>query len=194
MASIPRGTMSPEDFLHWEEKQERKHFLHDGRVYAMAGAGRNHGSITPVLAALCVSALRGKPCRYRDTDTKVFVRARGNYYYPDGLIACPPHYVSETQGAIDNPTVIFEALSPSTKDFDREGKFDAYRRLDSLRDYVLIASDTIRVEVFSRRDDGSWSYTAYLPGAVAEIPSVGIELRLDELYEEAEFPENPQED
>ncbi len=189
MASVPEETMTFEAFLEWEAKQERKHYLHEGRVYAMAGAGRNHASITPVLAATCVNQLRGQPCRYRDTDTKVYVARTGSVYYPDGLIACPPNDVSESQGAIDNPTAIFEVSSPSTGRFDREGKFDAYRRLDSLRDYVLISSDSRRVEVYSLREDGTWSHAVYLSGSVARVPSVGVELSLRELYEEAAIDE-----
>jgi Uma2 family endonuclease len=153
----------------------------------MAGAGRNHASITPVLAALCVGQLRGKPCRYRDTDTKVVVVETGSTYYPDGLIACPPNYVNESAGAIDNPAVIFEVLSPSTWRFDREAKFDSYARLESLREYVLIHADTPRVEVFTRREDGKWVLGVYLGGTTAPIDCVGIALALDELYEEAVF-------
>ncbi len=181
------GTMEGEAFLEWEALQTEKHYLHDGLVYAMAGASDNHTRITPALASLCVSALRSKPCRYRDMDTKILVGTRGNYYYPDGLIACPPRYVSEPRGAIDNPTVIFEVLSPSSWRFDREEKFDAYRQLVSLQEYVLIHSDVVRVEVFARQLDGKWGLSVYLPGTIVQVESVGIELPLVELYEEAVF-------
>ena len=132
-------------------------------------------------------ALRGRPCRYRDENTKVRVSDR-NYYYPDGLIACPPHYVSNSTGTIDNPRVIFEVLSPGTKDFDREAKFDAYRLFPSFEEYVLIHSEVVRVEVFARQADGRWALSVYLPGTVAHVESVGIELSLEELYEEVVFP------
>ncbi len=185
--AIPRGPIGGEAFLEWESKQGERYYLHEGRIYAMSGASRNHGSITPVLAASCASQLRGKPCRYRDADTKVFVSSRENCYYPDGMIACPPNYVSASAGTIDNPTVIFEVLSPGTKDFDREGKFDAYRLLPSFQEYVLIHSDRIRVEIFTRQADGKWGLSVYLPGTVAPIESVGITLSLERLYEEAFF-------
>ena len=180
------GTMEGEAFLEWEALQSEKHYLHNGRVYGMSGGSRNHGSITPVLSRMCGVALRKKPCRYRDENTKVRISDR-NYYYPDGLIACPPSYVSESTGTINNPKVIFEVLSPSTKDFDREGKFDAYRSLPSFEEYVLIHSEIVRVEVFSRQSDGKWGLSVYLPGSVALIESVAVELPLDELYEEAAF-------
>ena len=179
--------MSIEAFLAWEATQVEKHFLHRGEVYAMAGAGRNHGSITPALSRICGSALRSGTCRYRDDDTKVIVPETGSTYFPDGMIACPPNYVSDSQGIIDNPTVIFEVLSPSTKDFDREGKFDAYGTIPSLREYVLIHSEIARVEVFTRPEGGKWTLSVYLPGTDALIESVGIALPLSELYEEVEF-------
>lgn len=191
--AVHLGPMAAEAFLEWESRQAEKYFLHDGRLYAMSGGSRNHGSITPVLSRMCGSALRGKPCRYRDENTKVRVSGQ-NYYYPDGLIACPPRYVSESTGTIDNPKVIFEVLSPGTKDFDREGKFDAYRLVPGFEEYVLIHSETVRVEVFTRQPDGKWGLSVYLPGTVARIESVGIDLSLGELYEEAVFPPDAQVD
>lgn len=176
--AIPMGRMSGEAFLDWEAEQEARHYLHDGVVYAMSGGSRNHGSITPVLSRMCGNALRGKTCRYRDENTKVRV-SEGNYYYPDGMIACPPHYISESAGTIDNPKVIFEVLSPSTKDFDREDKFDAYKLFPTFEEYVLIHSEVMRVEVFARQTDGKWGLSVYLPGTAARVESVGIELPLD---------------
>lgn len=182
--------MTVEGFLEWEAEQDGRHFLHDGRAFAMAGASRNHGSITPALTEICRRQLRDKPCRFRDDGTKVLVAETGATYYPDGLIACPPRYVSESTGTIDNPTVIFEVLSPSTARFDREGKFDAYRRLESLREYVLVHSDVVRVEVFTRQKDGKWGLSVYLAGS-AVLESVEISLSLEEIYAEVDFAEEP---
>ena len=76
-------------------------------------------------------------------------------------------------------------LSPSSEKDDRGDKFADYRRLPSLRDYVLVSTKQPAVEVFSRQDDGSWSLRVYLRGTVAHLPSVGVDLPLDELYETA---------
>ena len=110
----------------------------------MFGGSRYHGSITPALTEICRRQLRKKKCRYRDENTKVRVSDQ-RYYYPDGLIASPPHYVSDSTGTIDNPKVIFEVLSPGTKDFDREAKFDAYRLFSTFEESVLIRSEIRRV-------------------------------------------------
>ena len=178
-----------EAFLEWEAGRPVRHFLHDERVYATSGGSPNHGSITPALTEICRWQLRETPCRYRDENTKVRVSER-RYYYPDGLIACPPNTVSDSSGTIDNPKVIFEVLSPGTKDFDREEKFDAYRLFTSFEECVLIHSEIVRVEVFQRQADGNWGLSVYLPGSVPIVESVGIDLPLDELYEEALLPSN----
>ena len=84
---------------------------------------------------------------------------------------------------IDNPTVIVEVLSPSSEKDDRGDKFRDYRLLSSLRDYVLVSTKRPAVEVFSRQDDGSWNLRVYVHGSTAHLPSVGVDLPLDELYE-----------
>jgi len=175
------------EFLEWETRQEGRFELSSGRILSMAGAGEPHRSITPALSRICGQALRGRPCRYFDQDTKIAVEAAGASYYADGGIACPPNLVSRSTGAIDNPTVIFEVLSPSTEARDRGEKFLNYRLLPSLRDYVLIGTDRPLVEVFSRQPDGNWLLRIYLEGATAHLPSVGVDLPLAELYEDAVF-------
>ena len=101
--------------------------------------------------------------------------SKGSGYYPDGANTCPPNYLDRRYGTDDNPTVVFEVLSPSTVSFDRRGKADDYKTLSSLQNHVLIETETIRVEVFSRLNDGGWVQRVYLPGTSARFPSVDIE-------------------
>lgn len=86
--------------------------------------------------------------------------------------------------------MIFEVLLPSTANFDRGEKFDDYKTLPSLQDYVLIESDRARVEVFSRMEDG-WVQRVYLPGTFAHLPSLNIDLSPEELYENATIDAAP---
>ena len=145
--------MTLEEYFVLEEKALEKHELWRGQVYAMADGSGNHGDIINSLALVCGVALRGKPCRFLNDSRKVVVKEAGSGYYPDGAIACPPNDVDRRYGAYDNPTVLFEVLSPSTERRDRKRKFDDYRLLPSLQDYVLIDSQAARVEVFSRLPD-----------------------------------------
>lgn len=181
-----------EEFLRREAASPVKHHFIGGRmvereVVAMAGGSPNHVRITPVLSRMLGVALRGKPCRPFDSDTLVRIEEVDQDYYPDAGVACPPNFLSDTVGVIDNPTVIVEVLSPSSEKDDRGDKFENYRLLPSLRDYVLVATKRPSVEVFSRQDDGSWNLRVYVHGATAHLPSVGVDLPLDELYENAVF-------
>jgi Uma2 family endonuclease len=184
-ASINR--LSIEEFLKGELSAETKHELAWGLVRAMSGGSRTHVSITPALHEICRRSLRGSSCRYLDQDTKIVVEEANSAYYPDGAIACPPHFVNERSAAIDNPAVVFEVLSPSTEARDRGEKFQNYALLPSLKDYVLISTDRRRIEVFSRQEEGSWLLRIYLEGAIARVPSVDLDLSLTELYEDVAF-------
>ena len=188
--AAPLTLVSLEEYLDLEETAVDKHELFRGQIYAMVGGSSNHGEIIDSLAQVCGRALRGKkPCRFISDNRKVVVKEEGSGYYPDGAVAYPPSYVSPSRGTYDNPTIVFEVLSPSTERFDRTDKADDYKSLSSLRDYVLIESEKVRVEVFSRLDEGGWVQRVYLPGTVAHVPSVGIDLPLSELYENAIFEE-----
>ena len=184
--------ISIEDYLAFEETTPAKHELFRGRVYAMAGGSSNHSNIIVSLTQACGRSLQGrKPCRFVGENQKVVIGEEGSGFRPDGAIACPPNDLNRQQGTYDNPTVIFEVLSPGTADFDRTDKGDDYKTLPSLQDYVLIESEKVRVEVFSRQADGVWGQRVYLPGTTAHLPSLGIDLPLDELYENVIFEDQP---
>lgn len=188
-AAFQRVTI--DEYLAGELLAETKHELYDGLVYAMSGASPAHVLLTSTLARMAGNAFRGKTCRFLGIDAKVIVSEVGSSFYPDGVVACPPHWINGQSGAIDNPTVIFEVLSSSTENYDRSRKFDAYARLSSLQEYVLIYTRARRVDVLSRGND--WTIREYLEGS-AIMGSVGLELSLDELYEDVTFDqeENPE--
>jgi Uma2 family endonuclease len=190
--AVPVALNTFQEFLDFEETTPERHELFRGRIYAMAGGTANHDDIQISLIHACVRELRGRGlCRFVGENRKVQVKENGSGYRPDGAIACPPNDFNPRQGAYDNPTVVFEILSPSTSNFDRGEKFDDYKTLESLQEYVLIESDRIRIEVFSRLPDGRWAQSVYLKGSMVRLPSVGIELPLDELYENAVFDPEP---
>lgn len=181
-----------DEYLRREEASPVKHDFVDGcmverTVEAMAGGSPNHVRITPALMGMLRNALRGRECRAFDADTSIRVEDAGRNYRPDAGVACPPNFLSDRVGVIDNPVVLFEVLSPATERAERGDKFLDYRLLPSLRDYVLISSVRRMVEVFSRQEDGSWNLRIFIHGSVAHLPSVGIDLDLSELYEDATF-------
>jgi Uma2 family endonuclease len=182
--------MTVDQFLAWSGTVEERVELHRGRVawpVAMAGASANHQAICASLGRLCGNAVGGTPCKFLGQDARIVVQDTQSTFHPDGLIACPPRYLDRAAGTLDNPTVVFEVLSPSTESRDRTEKFDEYARLPSLRDYVLVSSQRPRVEVYSRLDDGSWALRVYLADTAAHVPSVDLLLPLSELFVNAVF-------
>ena len=181
---IAQALVSPVEYLRREREATTRHEYVDGAVCEMAGVSRNHVEIQGALATEVGIALRRKTCRILPADTKLLVGRK--YYYPDAMIACPPNFIDDANGVIDNPTVVVEVLSPSTRTLDCGPKFADYRTLPSLRDYVLIDSEARNVEVFSLQND-EWMVRKLETGT-AHLPSIGISLELDELYRHVVIP------
>ncbi len=189
MSAAPHLLLSPDDYLAFEEASvEAKHEYHDGEIFAMSGASPSHANVTDNLTIALGRRLRGKPCRVNSSDLRVEVDEGASYVYPDVVLVCGrPEYV---RGALVNPAVVFEVLSPSTEAYDRGYKFERYRRIPSLRAYVLIAQDRRHADVFARTEAGLWqigepvtegALTLALPG----LPP--LEVPFDELYEDVDM-------
>lgn len=186
VAGVSRlALISPRDYLCRERDAGRKHEYLSGAVYEMAGASRNHTRLTRNVHGILFRQLGTGPCENLDQDVKVWIEAHLAYFYPDASISCPPNYIDVANGVIDNPTVLFEVLSPSTASIDRGAKFAAYRTLPSLRDYVLIESEARQVEVFSLEGD-QWMVRTYTEGTIV-LPSISIEIEMEELYRHVTF-------
>ena len=179
-----------EAYLTMDEAADERLELFRGRPFTMMAASGTHVVVQANLAGICRNALRSKGCRFVGENAKVRVPRKGSGYHPDGTIACPLRFSNEAQGVVENPQVVFEILSPSTERFDRTDKWDDYATVESVREIVLIDTRAARVEVDERRDEG-WLRRVYLAGTVALVPSIGLELPLDELYEAVEFVEEP---
>jgi Uma2 family endonuclease len=119
------------------------------------------------------------------------------YTYPDVSIVCGEARIETDRFGVPtllNPKLIVEVLSPSTESYDRNRKFDLYRQLESLREYVLAWQTEARVQTFFRRDDGGWSFDAFAgKDAVAKLLSLNIDLPLAEIYANVELPPQPPE-
>jgi Uma2 family endonuclease len=205
----PVVRMTVEEYLEMERTSEVKHNYVDGYVFpvhgpvAMAGESGAHGDISFNLAITIGTQLKGRPCRGRTKDTKVRSgppgpwnpRSKaGMFSYPDVVIICGDvEYHDEDKDVVLNPTAIIEVLSPSTEAFDRGEKFDRYARWSpTLTDYLLVRQNRPHVEHYARQADGSWRHTraAELDAAV-DIPSVGVVLRLADVYDRVEFADLP---
>ncbi len=177
----PARRVTVEEYLAAEATALSRNEYLDGVVRAMPGAGENHLWVTTTLSDLIGPELRRKgACRLLDQDVRVLIPQFNAYVYPDRAIACPPQFASKVSGALENPKVIFEVLSPSTEAYDRGGKFRRYRSLQTMEEYVLISTMEPLVEVYARPNWALRSYEGL--DAVAVLESVGLELPLRELY------------
>jgi Uma2 family endonuclease len=174
---------SADDYLAFEETQASKHEYFQGEVFAMVGARDAHVTCSLNLASRLHLHLRGTPCRPYMADMKLRVEAADAFFYPDVFVTCDARDQANPLYKA-HPRLIVEVLSDSTARFDRGEKFGAYRRLDALREYVLIDPDTSTVEVF-RRHQGSddWSFHAYGGTDTLHLASVELDIHLDELFE-----------
>lgn len=176
-------TYTVAQYLEQEEASETKHEFLDGRIYDMAGGTPEHALCMNNVGGELRSLLRGRPCRVYSADMRVYVQATGLRTYPDVSVVCgKPQVDVDDKNAVLNPIVLVEVLSKSTEAYDRGEKFAHYRRIPSLREYVLVSTETKRVEVFRRGDNGVWSlYEANDDGSV-ELTSIGCKLALPEVY------------
>lgn len=188
MAGQPQPHLSVAEYLEMERVSEVRHEYLDGEVFAMVGASEAHVLIVSNLLATLHAQLRKGPCLVYTNDMRVQVAEIGLYTYPDLIVQGEePRFLEEShRNTLLNPTVIFEVLSESTEAYDRGKKFESYRTLDSLTDYLLVSHDEARIEHFTRREGGWFLTAARGEDAVLALPTIGCELRLAEVYERVE--------
>ncbi|OJY15628.1 MAG: hypothetical protein BGO98_23390 [Myxococcales bacterium 68-20] len=185
VSTAPLSRMTPAEYLEWERTQREKHQLLHGEVYAMAGGSPRHNRLCVRILARLDAALQGGPCGAFSSDQKVFIPASGNFVYPDGTVVCGPVQLHDgTADVIDNPRVVVEVLSKSTEPHDRGDKWEDYRSIPSLSDYVLVSQRLARLEHFAREADGSWRYRVVGAGGRLEL-TTGTILVVDEIFEGA---------
>jgi Uma2 family endonuclease len=187
MASEARRRMTVEEYLASERQSEtRNEYLH-GETFAMTGASRHHNRIALNVAMALDRQVADRGCEVFVSDMRVGVPAAHLFTYPDVVVACSEAEYAD--GEIDtllNPTLIVEVLSPSTERYDRGAKFESYRTLPSLAEYVLIAQDRVHVEHFVRQGGDAWLLTETdRLEDVLELPSIGCRLALVQIYQRA---------
>lgn len=179
--------LSPAEYLEREEKSPVKCEYVDGEVYAMAGAKRRHNLIAANLVARAWrAAARLEDCQVFGSDMKVYVEAYNCYYYPDLSVCCDRGDRGEL--FLTRPCFIVEVMSPSTASIDRREKRASYATLESLREYVIVDQDRMRVELY-RRESGGWrGYVLSEPDDVVESSCLMARFTLSQIYAGVELP------
>ncbi len=186
--STERFFATREEYLFYEETSPEKYDYFMGEVVARAGGSGDHNSIEGNLMGIFANVLQKTPCRPFTTNTKIWIPQRNSFFYPDAAIACGDLDIDKKNGILHNPTVIFEILSDSTEAFDRGQKFDFYRTLPSLKEYILLRQDAYSVASFLIIDKNSW-HTTLFEGIDKEvvIRSLDLKIQMKDLYRYVEL-------
>lgn len=187
MATQPKPLLTFDEYVALEHQADCKFEYYHGEVFAMAGGTPTHSIIQTNLAAALVPRLKGSGCRTYSSDMRILIKASGLYTYPDISIVCGPLGLVGGMSAT-NPKVIFEVLSYSTRRYDRVGKFEHYRQIAALEEYVLIEQDSYSIDRRRRLPDGQWEFTSFQgEAAILELASVNLTIPLKEIYADVPF-------
>jgi len=192
-ATLPRegapAQMTLAEFLTWEQTQELRHELVQGRPRAMTGGTQAHNIIAGNVYDFLRASLKAGPCRPFIADLKVIIAARGHVRYPDVLVDCAPVAANDT--AATNPTLIVEVLSKSTAWFDQTEKMDDYAAVPSIAAVILLHQDKRAFQLWTRDGQGLMRQSALEGEAVIPIEALSLSLPLDAAYEGLSFESAP---
>ncbi len=170
------------EYLALEAASPTRHEYVNGEIFAMAGGTPDHSALAASVIHLLTAALIDRPCRVYTSDLRIRVLATGLGTYPDVSVACGSiEHDPEDANTLVNPVVLVEVLSDSTEAYDRGEKFAHYRRIPSLRDYLLVSQHTARIDHYRRNDDGTWTLTPVEPPGIVRL-SIGCELSVAAVY------------
>ena len=191
MSLQPKPRLTPEDYLALERSADFKSEYFNGEIFAMTGASESHNTIAVNVSSEIRQQLKKRPCKVYANDMRVKVDPTGLYTYPDVVVTCGKAQFDDTHlDTLLNPVLIVEVLSDSTEAYDRGRKFEHYRKLDSLVEYVLIAQNRPHIESYRRQADQQWLLREYseLDGTL-RLLSIDCDLALAEVYDKVELLE-----
>jgi Uma2 family endonuclease len=173
--------LTPEEYFFWEEKQMEKHEYIDGQIYAMSGGSVNHGRIAIRFTAMLDAHLEDSDCITGNSDIKVKMAEINNYTYPDASVTCDEKDKT-TPNYFTYPCLIVEVLSDSTEAYDRGSKFRMYRQNPALKDYLLVSSKRIEMDLYHKNDNGEWIIINYQEGDTIELKSINLSFPIEQVY------------
>ena len=177
-------------YLVWEAEQTNRNEYIAGEVFAMVGVRLSHNVAAGNLYNALRNALKGSPCRVYIESVKTRIESADCFFYPDVVVTCDARDRA-TPDFISHPLLVVEVLSESTAAFDRGAKFAAYRKLESLQEYVLVDLPAKRVEVFRRNADLHWVLYEFFEGDEIEFASLSLKLPVFTVLEDTEEPTEP---
>ncbi len=191
MTALPKKKyISPEEYLEIERAAFERHEYFEGEIFDMAGTSEEHANISSNINATLHLKLKKRPCKSYQSDLRVHIPKTGLFTYPDVLVICgKPKFLEKAHlDTVLNPVLIVEILLPSTADYDKGAKFENYRTIESLQDYVLIWQDKKRVARYTKKSDDTWLLRDFI-GDEAEIilGSIDCTLTMEDIYDKVDF-------
>lgn len=175
--------LTAEEYLAFERDSIEKHEYYKGEVFAMSGAGTTHNIIFSNLFGEIFTKLKGKSCKPYGSDMRLHIPENTLFTYPDISIYCGNMKQVDDNNALE-PTVLIEILSPSTRNYDRGGKFKLYREIPSLKEYILVDTESVNIEVFRINPSAHWELEEYKTiGESLNIPILKLSVPLNDIYE-----------
>jgi Uma2 family endonuclease len=189
MSSLPRAFVTPEEYLEYDRRSEIKHEYYNGEMFAMAGGSRAHAVIGTNIVVALGQQFKGRQCELYSGNLRLRITKTGLYTYPDVMVVCGEAKLADDQkDTLLNPVLIIEVRSPSTGDYDRGKKFEDYRTLPSLLEYLTVAQNEPHIEHWARQPEDRWLLTEYRdPAQTLQLASIGCTLPLSEMYDKIEF-------
>jgi Uma2 family endonuclease len=186
---IAKKYLSPAEYLAREDAAEFRSEYRDGEIFAMAGGSFDHNRIAGNLFERLRANLKGKPCEVFMSDVKVWIDVAQSFTYPDLVVVCGgPRPYEGRKDIVTNPLVLIEVLSESTKNYDRVEKFDLYRSLPSLREYIVVNQYAVEIHQFYREAPFRWVLTEYRElDNVLKFSSFDFQISVRDIYESVEF-------
>jgi Uma2 family endonuclease len=173
--------LTPEEYFIWEEKQLEKHEYIDGELYAMSGGSVNHGRIAIKFITMFDTHLENSGCIIGNSDIKINIFKTNNYTYPDVSVTCDDRD-KNTPNYFTYPCLIIEVLSASTEAYDRGGKFRIYRNNPVLKDYLLVSSTSIEMDLYHQKNNGEWVIINYKEGDIIALKSINFSFAIEQVY------------
>ncbi len=198
IAAYGKKKFTEQEYLEFERASDEKHEYYQGEIFrmqghgellAMSGAGNRHNIIFSNLFGELMIKLKGRTCQPYGPDMRINIPENTLYTYPDISVFCYelPQLPEDKDTAV-NPTVLIEILSPSTREYDRGGKFKLYRDIPTLKEYVLVDSESVNVEIFRLNRNNHWELEELkTPEASVQFESLVIDIPLKDIYHRIRF-------
>ncbi|MFZ4855880.1 MAG: Uma2 family endonuclease [Desulfuromonadaceae bacterium] len=175
-----------EEYMEWEALQPGRHEFVAGEVFAMVGVRQVHSIVALNIASELKQQLKGKPCRPHMSDMKLQVDAVDAFFYPDVMVSCDERD-AKADLFLEHPALIVEVLSDSTSSYDMGLKFEFYRCIQELREYVLVDPERLKIWLYRKNRAGEWVLHEFPDKVDVLFESVGCRLTQEDIFEGVEI-------